>query len=72
MVQGGPGGRGTWGRVAIAGYSMCPGRAVYDVKGPGIVPGAAPMGAGLVPSTGATGAVKAGGRSHARNGGPVV
>ena len=40
---------------------MCPGRAVYVVNVPGIVPGAAPMGAGLVPSTGATGAVMMGG-----------
>ena len=48
---------------------MCPGRAVYDVKEPGIVPGAAPMGAGLLPSTGAAGAVKMGGESPARGAG---
>ena len=30
-------------------------------RGGGIVPGAAPMGAGLVPSTGAAGAIMAGG-----------
>lgn len=50
---------------------MSPGRAVYDVKVPGIVPGAAPVGAGLVSSTGAAGAIMTGGRSHARNGGPL-
>ena len=36
---------------------MNPGGVSYHVNVPGIVPGAAPMGAGLVPSTGAAGAV---------------
>ena len=57
-----PGGPGYMGP---GGYSrVCPcvrGGPSMMSRGGGIVPGAAPMGAGLVPSTGATGAVKAGG-----------
>ena len=48
------------------------GRVYYPVNVPGIVPGAAPMGAGLVPSTGATGAVKAGGPFPCPERGAVV
>lgn len=51
------------------GVSMSPGGPSMMSRGGGIVPGAAPMGAGLVPSTGAAGAVKAGGLPHARGGG---
>jgi len=40
------------GPGAYGGGSMNPGRVSYPVKVPGIVPGAAPMGAGLVWSTG--------------------
>ena len=51
------------------GYPCVRGGPSMMSRGGGIVPGAAPMGAGLVPSTGAAGAVMMGGRSHARNGG---
>ena len=47
------------------GESMSPG-GISACQGAVIVPGAAPMGAGLLPSTGATGAGKMGGNSPAR------
>ena len=67
-------GQYTGGRVHGAGWllpdvSHGPGRYISLSKCRELCRGAAPMGAGLVPSTGAAGAVKMGGRSHARNGG---
>lgn len=47
------------------GVTMNPGD-ISACQGAVIVPGAAPMGAGLLPSTGAAGAVKMGGDSPAR------
>ena len=57
------------GRGAYARGAMSQGPICYHVKEPGIVPGAAPMGAGLVPSTGAAGAVKTGDSGAAPPGG---
>lgn len=69
MIQGGPGAGVHGAGWLLPGESMSPGGRSMMSRGGGIVPGAAPMGAGLLPSTGAAGAGKMGGRFHARNGG---
>lgn len=68
MIQGGPGAGIHGAGWLLPGESMSPGGRSMMSRGGGLVPGAAPMGAGLSRSTGAAGAVKAGGLSRQRAG----